>query len=88
MEVTACSHVQLIVMILGVIEQLGSVKAVQAENMVINVTALENVIREVATSMELVMLVMLAILVQNAWKNVLMNVKKAFVLETNPASLA
>lgn len=49
MEVTACSHVQLIVMILGVIEQLGSVKAVQAENMVINVTALENVIREVAT---------------------------------------
>lgn len=36
-------------MILGVIEQLGSVKAVQSENMVINVTALENVIREVAT---------------------------------------
>lgn len=34
------------------------------------------------------MLVMLVILVQIAWKGVLHNVKKVFVLETNPVSLA
>lgn len=38
--------------------------------------------------MELVMLVMLVILVQIAWKVVLHNVKKVFVLETSPVSLA
>lgn len=38
--------------------------------------------------MELVMLVMLVILVQIAWKGVLHNVKKVFVLETSPVSLA
>lgn len=32
--------------------------------------------------------VMLAILVLTAWKIVLIDVKKAFVLETNPVSLA